>query len=346
MTEREAGNQTMDVLSEPISRVITSSVGVSLDSALSKQAGHRIWGEMTAVWDMMLEKTGVTLFIFDLQEDTFYYRQVLPDGTRYARKVRTFHAVLERMARQEGTEHSEMAKELLQAMQKSRSGEMESHSNLFTAMPHLYRMSYRSLSGDTGKVYAIIGFSQQVDGVLVTGPSEAEEDRQEKKSAMSAPEMYGAATGVQLELKVNQALRAMQPGQKGILFLLSIRYPKMSDTQQEQTMVHHVRSAAEAVRADFRNEDILGQVQDNAYVIFMCGNMTIDVIERRAQRMIDLCQRLPMLKLAGVSCSVGIAATSSKHQHYDAMFKQAQIALAEASRHGSNQYRLFEDEKY
>ena len=111
-------------------------------------------------------------------------------------------------------------------------------------------------------------------------------------------------------------------------------------------MVHHVRSAAEAVRADFRNEDILGQVQDNAYVIFMCGNMTIDVIERRAQRMIDLCQRLPMLKLAGVSCSVGIAATSSKHQHYDAMFKQAQIALAEAARHGSNQYRLFEDEKY
>ena len=81
-------------------------------------------------------------------------------------------------------------------------------------------------------------------------------------------------------------------------------------------------------------------------MIFICGNTSIDIIERRAQRIIDLCRRVPVLGAHSPGCNVGATASSSNRQQFSIMLKQAEEALKAAIQRGQNQYRLFDEEKY
>ncbi len=331
MEKPAVGERIFGIESKTVSRVVTNSVGVSMDSSLDKRSGARVWLEMSVGWDLILEKTGVILFDYDVKGDVLYYRQISGAGVDCVRKVRDFRSVLEDAARCEDSGRSDPAKALLAAAVEKASEELKGYFSMFSRSPELCRIAYRSLVDPSGGIYAVVGFYQQAENDISADP-------------VTQGNSFSIAEASELEQSVNRALGNIKPGHKGSLFLFTVCYPKMSNSYNH-VIARYIQAAADAVRSDFRESDILGQAAERIYAVFICGNISIDIVERRAQRILDLCQRTPLLQMPGISCYVGAATTSSPKQTYQVLFRQAEQALQEAQRHGSTQYRLYEDEK-
>ena len=324
----------LEVSSKSFSKVLFSGSGIAVDACLDRAGGIRIHEEQKHAMALLLEKTATTLFHLDVAEDTLYYAQVLVGGTRVERKIEHITDVLHRARDGEDPEGRRFAQALLEARGRKADGRIRYRGRIFTQSACWNQMDYRSLMDERGKVYAVVG-----SNVLLLDGQEAEPE----EDASGMAQLY---EGDQLVQRVDSQLRGLTAGEKGVMFLLSIRNFVQRVDVEPKLASFYLRAVVEAIRSDFRGKDILGRVREDVFLIFICGNTSIDIIERRAQRIIDLCQRVPLLDGQAPLCNVGVAASSSNRQQFGIMLGQAESALAAAKERGDNQYRLFEEEKY
>ena len=283
----------------------------------------------------LLEKTGTLLFSFRLEDDSLSFLQVSSRGERLECTVEGFTDCLQRASHDTGQGVAKAAQSLLEAKEKQAEGTVRYHGSLFSNSVKECQLDYRSLEDEAGKVYAVIGHAVPVGAVLGR-------DR-EKPAEWGRFAFYQEE---EMEGEVNSCLARLQQGEKGILFLVSILDVKENASSQKEKNAYF-RAIVEAIQSDFRGEDILGQAGRDCLAVFLCGHVSIDIIERRAQRIIDLCVRVPNSDAKNFSCNIGISATSVGRKRYDAMLKEAREALGAIMLiHGKNQYRLFEEEKY
>lgn len=81
-------------------------------------------------------------------------------------------------------------------------------------------------------------------------------------------------------------------------------------------------------------------------MLFICGHTSLDIIERRAQRVIELVHRVSIQGFEYIRVSVGVAATGTQGVRYRTLYERADSALKTAESHGENNYRVyFEEEK-
>lgn len=337
--ETQAG-MTMEIPSEGFSKVLFSGVGMTLDASLTRGAGIRLMQEREQALEMMLEKTAVTIFTYDIEEDTLYFQRVLSDRTREERKVRNFHAVLDMAAHGKEPEGRRMAEAMREAIRGPKEDTVEFYGSLFYDRPHWNRVEYRSVPAADGIVACIVGFSRVVDA----------EHHGETTLASASPSYTSnarAPRGAEIETDINRRLRSLQTGEKGTVFLIEL--PNYHDLLQNHPMANaggFLRAVTESILSDFRGEDILGQVAENVFVLFICGRTSLDIIERRAQRVIELVQKVSMHGFEDIRVSVGVAATGTAGSLYTTLYHRAEAALATAKAHGENNYRVyFEEEK-
>lgn len=322
----------LEFSSKSFSRVLFSGSGIAVDACLDRADGIRVHDEQQQALFLLLEQTGAVLFLFDIAEDSLYYLQVLSDGSRLERKITNFVDALHKARDSVEPRGRVFAQALLEAKGKKVDGTVKYWGKVFTQSVCWNKMSYRSLVGEKGKIYAVVGHNSVVEH----SPEEDEETRK-------ISQLY---EGEALAQRVNAHLRGLRPGEKGVMFLLSINNFMHGPEVEQRLANFYLRAVAEAIRSDFRSEDILGRVRENVFLVFICGEISIDIIERRAQRIIDLCQRVPLLEGKTPMCNIGVVASSSNRQVFDVMLKQAESAMAVARERGDNQYRLFEEEKY
>ena len=321
----------LEFSSESFSKVLFSGSGIAVDACLDRAAGLRVHDEQQQAMFLLLEKTGNTLFVLDVEEDSLYYIQVLADGTRVERKVSHIVDVLHEARDGEDPEGRKFAQALLEARGKKTTGSLRYQGRVFTESVHWNRLDYRSLVDEGGKVYAIVG-----SNALLLHAAAGED-------GSHVAQIY---EGEALAQRVDSRINALAAGEKAVMFLLSIGDLSEESGLEPKMANFYLRGVAEAIRSDFREEDILGRVRDCVFMIFICGNTSIDIIEKRAQRIIDLCQRVPVIGGHPPKCNVGATASSSNRQQFSIMLRQAEEALQAASQRGQNQYRLFEEEKY
>lgn len=323
----------LEFVSKGFSKVLFSGSGISVDACLDRSDGIRVHDEQLQALFLLLEQTGSVLFCFDVEEDCLYYIEVLSDGTRLERKIADFVKALHAARDSVEPEGKVFAQALLEARGKKTSGTVKYRGKVFTQTVCWNKTSYRSLANERGDVYAIVGYNDVLEESF--GESRAE-------ASKSGDRIY---EGKDLEQMVSARLRSLQIGEKGVLFLLSINNFDDSGTSGRMAGFY-LRAVAEAIRSDFRGEDIIGRIREDVFLVFICGETSIDIIERRAQRILDLCQRVPMAEGRPTICSLGVAASGSGRQQFSVMLRQAETALAAAKDRGDNQYRLFEEEKY
>ena len=324
----------LEFTSKGFSKVLFSGSGISVDACLDRADGIRVHDERQQALFLLLEQTGSVLFCFDVEEDSLYYLEVLSDGTKLERKISDFVKALHAARDSVEAEGQVFAQALLEARGKKTSGTVRYRGKVFSQTVCWNKASYRSLANEKGEVYAIVGYND----VLEEDFSESNED-----PSRSMDKLY---EGEALAQRVTTRLRGLQIGEKGVLFLFSIRNFAESHDPAGRMTSFYLRAIVEAIRSDFRGEDIIGKVRENVFLVFICGETSIDIIERRAQRILDICQRVPMTEGSPTLCNVGVAASSSGRQQFAVMLKQAETALAAAQERGDNQYRLFEEEKY
>ena len=340
MPGQGTGRKALRIPSEKFSRVLFSGVGTPLDAALKRGAGVRLVEERARALDMMLEKTSATLFSFDLEEDTLYFLQVSLDGKREERKIRNFHAVLDMAVRGKEPEGRRFAEAFREAIRGPREDVVEFYGCIFTKEPHWNRVVYRSVPAPDGIVASIVGYSCVID---------AERHGEIVRASSAFGEAAAAQTpnGQALAERVNARLRLMQAGEKGTVFLIDLtNYHEIAEHLEEANPGGFLRAVTDSILADFRGEDILGQVSESLFVLFICGHTSLDIIERRAQRIIELVHRVSIQGFEDICVSVGVAATGTQGVRYRTLYSRAASALDTAKTHGENNYRVyFEEEK-
>ena len=187
----------------------------------------------------------------------------------------------------------------------------------------VYRLTYTRLGHD-----GVVGFAEEI-----------------------SPKEDDASNGLHIDAKtlaarIDAELILLREREKGVLFALEIDgYGKgdlISPYQQEKCF----GAMETALRAEFRDSDILGSVSDARFIVFFHGVLSIDVVERRAQRFLDEFARRALDSALPASCSIGIAVANGDMAKAEDLISAAGEALDGVIAHGANHYRMYESEKY
>ncbi len=187
----------------------------------------------------------------------------------------------------------------------------------------LYRLTYTRLGQD-----GAVGFAEEL-----------------------LPKEDGPLQGLRVDLKtlaarINAELVLLRSREKGVLFTAEIDgYGKgeLANPHQKDKCFNAMETA---LRAEFRDTDILGAVSESRFVVFFHGVLSIDVVERRAQRFLDEFSRRALDISLPASCSIGIAVAGNELDTAEAMLDAAGKALDDVIARGANHYRMYESEKY
>lgn len=143
---------------------------------------------------------------------------------------------------------------------------------------------------------------------------------------------------------VDQAISHLSPGEKGVVFYFDLSdYQKLIKEYGLAAAESYTRQLADVLRTDFRSGDIIGQVADDQFVIFFNGYFTIDVIESRAQHLINLFRKVRTDLIAPVACNLGVAVTGSSSVDFHQLLPKAAHSLEIAKRRGQNRFCMFDE---
>ena len=187
----------------------------------------------------------------------------------------------------------------------------------------VYRLTYTRLGSD-----GVVGFAEEIS-------SKAEEAS------------HGLRVDVKsLEVRIDAELILLREREKGVLFAVEIDgYGKGELTSQRQKEKCFIAMET-ALHAEFRDTDILGALSDARFIVFFHGVLSIDVVERRAQRFLDEFARRALDSSLPASCSIGIAVANGELLRARDLIDAAGEALDGVIAHGANHYRMYESEKY
>lgn len=340
MAEQTDERTAFVVPSETFSQIVVSGLGTPLDAELSRPAGMRLWQERLGAIDMMLERSGAALFTFDLEEDTFYFLKVKQDGQQVERRIRNFSAILDMAVHGSDPEGVRFAEAIREAIRRPMDGVVEFYGSVFSEDPHWNRLTYKSVPAADGIVSSIIGYSFATDDVSEWCVQGAAGGRCGGRS------IEAIASGAKLEAEVNRQIHQLPQGDKGTLFLIELTNLEEHITAHpEINVAGYAHALSDMILSDFRGSDLLGQVREDRFVLFICGHTPLDIIERRAQRVIELVHKVSMKGFEDISVSVGVAATGAPKLRYQVLLTQAEAALKNAKAHGKNNYRVFFEEE-
>ena len=286
------------------------------------------------VLSFILREFRAGFFSYDVAEDTMFYIRTTPECQYADQKITDFQPWILGQ-RFEG--QTELLKIIQLAMTQEMCGETEIYMVLDGETGHWVRIHYKSMFED-GQAVRLVGYT-----VLL--------DEEHKRSQGLEPgqrdvltKLYNCET---TELMVNQHLVGLHAGEKGVFFLMAIDKLQQVNKQLGASAGDgYLRAVAETLRSDFRDVDIFGRVSENEFGIFLRGCVSIDIIEKKAQHIIDLFMQVQLQNFNNISCGIGIAATGSPQEHYEALLSRARIALKDALARGGNRFRMYDGEKY
>lgn len=340
MAEQTDEKTAFVIPSEPFPQIVVSGLGTPLDAELSRAAGMRLWQERLGAIGMMLERSGATLFTFDLEEDTFYFLRVEQDGQQTERKIRNFSAILDMAVHGSDPEGVRFAEAVREAIRRPMDGVVEFYGSVFSEELHWNRLTYKSVPASDGIVSSIIGYSFATDGASEWCAHGMAGGRQGGSS------LEAIASGAKLEAEINRQIHQLPQGDKGTLFLIELTNLEEHITAHpEINVAGYAHALSDMILSDFRGSDLLGQVREDRFVLFICGHTPLDIIERRAQRVIELVHKVSMKGFEHINVSIGVAATGAPKLRYQVLLTQAEAALKNAKAHGKNNYRVFFEEE-
>jgi diguanylate cyclase (GGDEF)-like protein len=326
----DAPQEAAGVPSEQFSSVIVSNAGVPVDASLSRTASLRLLGERQRAFDLLLEKSRSTIFTFDVAEDVFYFTRMTGNDQCARRRICRFREMLEMSAHGRDLAWRRLAEALLAALEQPAGDVIELRGQIFFPEVHWCRVFYRSTAGADGRIESIVGCCIDVDA-----------HHQDRKHHLYDPAAQ-LLRGTELVDAVNDGLQHLSEGGKGTMFLISLNnFVEILDANPSLNVSAYIQAMTESILSDFRGEDILGRVSDDAFVLFLCGHTSLDIIERRAERVIELVRRANRNGFENIEVSVGVAATSSPLTSFGTLYEEAENALKQAQERGRNNYRVY-----
>ncbi|MBR2216290.1 MAG: diguanylate cyclase [Selenomonadaceae bacterium] len=328
MAEQAEYIYSMGASGQPFSRISYSGAAFYGDATLGRVAAARVWQQKTVGNELLLAKLGVAVFVIDIATDTLYYQRILPDGNRVERKIAGFAAILQDLREGQDADIRKAAEAISHAMQQETQDEVRFRGSLFDERLQQLEIVFRSTIGAGGKVESVAGYVMSSDAI------DHLHWHENKAASREAP----PCDEEELRQLVNSGLNKLRPGEKGVLFLIDMRPPAGEESETDCPLIPPL---TKAIRGDFRRDDIVGKLSPGRLALFMCGKASMDIIERRAQRLLELCSTLPAAKETPWRYSIGVAHSVSLAVDFDKLVAKAEEALTLAKKQGHNEYRLY-----
>lgn len=261
---------------------------------------------------LLMQRADVTAWLYDAPKDTLYFRSPKDNLTHKFKDLRMSSASEE----WQFLWHGETA------------GTADAHAP-FWHEEAVYRLTYRYVPA-AGETY-VVGIAEDITEVHAAAM------RLKESAALSGSETIGA--------RIEAELALLRPREKGVLFALEI--DGLAEMATQQAREASIRVMEDTLRAEFRGNDIFGRLErEGRYIVFFCGSLSIDVVERRAQHFLDEYQRRALDTSLTATCSLGIAVTGDARADAGALISASNAALNEAILRGSHHYRMFDGNRY
>ncbi|WP_338625410.1 diguanylate cyclase [Selenomonas sp. TAMA-11512] len=203
-----------------------------------------------------------------------------------------------------------------------------------------WRVDYMSVAEDDGRVAGICGM------VSAAFPADADEDAEEVTYSQNPQtKLYESDAFSSLAV---QRLSELRTSEKGVLFVVSIdAFREIIEELGQAAYDSYLSMISQVLHADVRVMDILGRLDDQSVGIFITGCISIDIVEKRAQHILDLFLRVQPKDFHPITFSMGIAirgaSGTANHLSFEKMEAQAKEAMMSARNFGPNRYRMYDD---
>ncbi len=147
-------------------------------------------------------------------------------------------------------------------------------------------------------------------------------------------------TGIYNRNAFEQAvLEYMQAGpekREGVLILLDIdNFKKINDKQGHLEGDDALRYVTQLLRETFRQEDVLGRLGGDEFMVFLKGRVGREILDQRMSKFYQAMSTYPKFP---ITCSAGIAFVQGKDFSYQETLFQADMALYRSKQDGKCHY--------
>ena len=285
---------------------------------------------------VFLERTNVVAYRYDVAKDETTLWYAAPGEEMKVERQQNFYDYFANKVLADPDQREDVLTRLKEACRRVRDDIVEYRVKTPDGSPLWRRTSYRSMATADGKVYAVVGLLEDLQNT--TRMLERQEANLKRDPQTRLFERDG------LELLVNHQLMELSRGEKGVLFVVGIdNYERLYEALGESACNGYIGTLSDSVRADFRGVDVFGRVNEEEVAVFISGRISIDIIEKRAQRILDLFLRVQPQDYASISFSMGISVTGSSSMTFSRMVQEAEEAMLSARRFGPNRCRMYDE---
>ena len=291
-----------------------------------------------AILRIFLERMNVTAYQYDVAKDEMTLWHAAPGEEMTEEWRQNFYEYFANDVLADPEQREEVLTRLRDACQRMRDDVVEYRVKTDDDSQLWRRASYRSLADKNGEIYAVVGLMEQIHDE--TRMLERQEAHLKRDPQTRLFDRDG------LELLVNRQLMELSRGEKGVLFIVGIDdYQKLYETLGESACNGYIGTLSDSVRTDFRGVDVFGRVNEEEVAVFISGRISIDIIEKRAQRILDLFLRVQPQDYVSVSFSIGISVAGASSEKFSRMVQEAEEAMFSARKFGPNRCRMYDEIK-
>ncbi|MEG1997045.1 MAG: diguanylate cyclase, partial [Clostridiales bacterium] len=151
----------------------------------------------------------------------------------------------------------------------------------------------------------------------------------------------GLLNRVSAEMMINQRLETTADTYAMLMADID-NFKKFNDTRGHAYGDKVIAAVAEKLRNSFRQGDIVARMGGDEFAVFMNNLADITMVEGKAH---ELCRNISEIEIngknAGITCSVGIAVSSSQDHSFEVLYQNADKALYNAKCHGRNTVSVY-----
>ncbi len=140
--------------------------------------------------------------------------------------------------------------------------------------------------------------------------------------------------------QVQYELNCSSHGESALCIIDIDNFKAINDNYGHQCGDDTLIAVSEIIRKSFRNEDIVGRLGGDEFMVYLKSFEDEQAIIERIEGLHEHLNRVPVGNVKSLSISIGAAIVPHHPVTFDSLYKQADDALYDAKRNGKNQFRF------
>lgn len=281
------------------------------------------------MYQMLLEETGTVVFNYDCEIDTLFYCQ--PSKSEKTISINSYSRRFFDFSLLEEEDRMKFAGEIDKLSMQESSSElvvMIETDGFFRR----YRCFFKSMAGDDGKVFRIIGKIEDVD------------DEMNHLDKIKAKAMFDSlCVDIYNKATTEELIRAeLEHSTGGSLIMIDVDdFKSINDTLGHIFGDEFLKKFAATIKSTFRDSDIVGRYGGDEFFIFL-NHANASLAVKKGEQILEKIAKIEIPEIGAVKSSIGVAMVTPDNRDYIQLIRQADSALYTAKNRGKNQVVLFD----